>query len=118
MQDQSEIVNDIIYTFLQNGKEGKKALMEWFLNTVTDEEAKMQVSALPYKRIDTRKAHRNGTRNRTLRAAEGELNLKKPQIREFPFESKVFERYSRVEKAIESVMLESYCYGFTFIQTV
>ena len=46
-----------------------------------------------------------------LRPLKGELELKKPQIREFPFETKVFERYSRVEKALDSVILESYIQG-------
>ncbi len=37
--------------------------------------------------------------------------MKKPQIREFLFETKLFEKYSRVEKALDSVILESYIQG-------
>jgi putative transposase len=54
---------------------------------------------------------KNGSRTRTLKTVDGKLELKKPQIREFPFETHVFERYSRVEKALDSVMLESYIQG-------
>ena len=111
MQDQMEIVKEVISTFLEDRKEGKKQLVEWFLNTVMEEEARIQTAADPYERSDERKAHRNGTRRRKLNTTEGTVELNKPQIREFPFETKVFDRYSRVEKALDSVMLESYING-------
>jgi transposase-like protein len=46
-----------------------------------------------------------------LKTLEGNLELNKPQIREFLFKTNVFERYSRVEKALDSVILESYIQG-------
>ena len=85
--------------------------MEWFLDTVMEEEARIQVSSLPYERTEERKGYRNGSRERTLKTTDGKLELKKPQIREFPFETKVFEKYSRVEKTLNSVILESYIHG-------
>ena len=48
---------------------------------------------------------------RKLNTTEGTIELNKPQIREFPFENRVFDPYSRVEKALDSVMLESYLNG-------
>ena len=111
MQGQLEVMKGIISSFLQDSKDGKKKLLEWFLNNVMEEEARIQVSSLPYERSEERKGYRNGTRSRKLKTTEGELELKKPQIREFPFETKVFERYSRVEKALDSVILESYIQG-------
>jgi putative transposase len=41
--------------------------VEWFLNSVMEEEARIQISADPYKRTADRKAHRNGTGKRTLK---------------------------------------------------
>ena len=76
-----------------------------------EEEARIQVSSLPYERTEERKGHRNGSRTRKLKTVDGALELNKPQIREFPFETKVFDRYSRVEKALDSVILESYIQG-------
>ena len=111
MQGQLEVMKGIISSFLQDSKDGKKKLLEWFLNNVMEEEARIQVSSLPYERSEERKGYRNGSRSRKLKTTEGELELKKPQIREFPFETKVFERYSRVEKAPDSVILESYIQG-------
>lgn len=111
MQDQLEVMKEIISSFLQDSRDGKKKLVEWFLNSVMEEEARMQLSSLRYERSEERKGYRNGSRKRTLKTSDGKLELKKPQIREFPFETKVFERYSRVEKALNSVILESYIQG-------
>jgi hypothetical protein len=41
MQDQLDIVKDIISSFLKDSKEGKKDLVEWFLNSVMEEEARI-----------------------------------------------------------------------------
>ena len=111
MQDQLNIVEGLISTFLKDNKEGKKRLVEWFLNTVMDQEAIDQIRAERYERSDTRRAHRNGYRKRSLKTSDGDLILEKPQIREFPFETHVLDRYSRVERAIESAILESYIQG-------
>jgi len=39
------------------------------------------------------------------------LELLKPQLREFPFQTQVFERYARVEKALRNAVVESYIQG-------
>ena len=108
MQDQLDVVKEVISIFLKDRKEGKRQLIEWFLNDVMDEEARVQLASMPYERTEERKGHRNGSRTRRLKTVDGELELKKPQIREFPFRTAVFDRYSRVEKALDSVILESY----------
>ena len=106
-----EMVKEVISTFLKDRKERKKQLVEWFLNNVMEGEARIQVSVQPYERADKRKANRNGFRKRILNTTEGTLKLNKPQIREFSFETKVFEKYSRGKKALDSVMLEFYLHG-------
>ena len=100
MQDQLDVVKEVISSFLLDSKEGKKRLIEWFLNSVMEEEARVQLSSMPYERTEEREGHRNGTRTRKLKTVDGALELKKPQIREFPFETKVFEKYSKVEKSV------------------
>ncbi|AKB36741.1 Mobile element protein [Methanosarcina siciliae C2J] len=52
-----------------------------------------------------------GSPPRSLLTKYGELELLKPQFREFPFETQVFEKYSRVETAILSAVAESYLQG-------
>ena len=102
MRNQLDVMKEIISCFLLDSKEGKKKLMEWFLNTVMEEEARIQISSLPHERSEERKGYRNGSRNRSLKTTDGKLELKKPQIREFSFSTHVFEGYSRVEKAPDS----------------
>ncbi len=63
MQDQLDIVKEVISTYLKHNNEGNIQLVEWFLNSVMEEEARIQVSADRYERTDGRRAHRNGYRN-------------------------------------------------------
>jgi putative transposase len=88
-----------------------KKLLTWFLNLVMQFESMEQINAEPYERVESRKAHRNGYKDRSLKTRLGELKLKKPQFREISFETKVFDRYSRVEKALINAVIESYLQG-------
>jgi putative transposase len=90
-----------------------KKLLTWFLNLVMQLEAIQQSDAEPYQRIDSRKAHRNGYKERSLKTRVGEIRLMKPQFREISLETKVFDRYSRVEKALINAVLESYLQGIS-----
>ena len=108
MQYQSIVMEEVISIFLKDRKEGKKQLIEWFLYKVIEEEARVQFSSMPYEKPQKTKGHMNGSRTRKLKTVKGTLEQKKPHIREFPFETRVFERYSRVEKALDSVILESF----------
>jgi putative transposase len=100
-----------IINYLVDPNSGLKQVITEFLNAVMQYEAYQQSGALQYERSPQRKAHRNGTRSRTLKSRVGEIILEKPQFREFPFESKVFERYSRVEQALLMAIAESYIQG-------
>ena len=99
---------NIIHQFLQGNEDGMKQILTWFLNTIMEYEAKIQAGASYYERISSRKAHRNGYRKRSLKTKYGTLELFKPQLREFQFTTQVFDRYSRVEKALRNAVLESY----------
>ncbi|AKB38779.1 Mobile element protein [Methanosarcina siciliae C2J] len=101
----------LIKDYLVDQEDGIRHLITWFLNLVMEEEALLQSGAKRYERTDSRKASRNGYKPRTLLTRYGELELLKPQFREFPFETQIFEKYSRVEKAILSAVAESYLQG-------
>jgi transposase-like protein len=81
MQDQVNVLEELIRTFVNDNMEGKRRLVEWFLNNVMDLEAKDQVLAARYGRSGNQKAHMNGYRKRTIKTSEGDLVLSKPQIR-------------------------------------
>lgn len=106
MQSLEPVIN-----YLVDPNSGLKQVMTEFLNAVMLFEAYLQSGAHPYERTHQRKAHRNGTRPRTLKTRIGEITLDKPQFREFPFESSVFERYCRVEQALLMIIAESYIQG-------
>ena len=104
-------LRDIVLNYLTDNEKGMQQLVTWFLNDVMNEEVAQQAGVPRYARSSTRRAHRNGYRSRTLKTRYGELHLQKPQLRESPFKTKVFERYSRTEKALVNAIVESYLQG-------
>jgi len=88
-----------------------KKLLPWFLNLVMQLEAIQQAGAEPYQRNEERTAHRNGYKKRSLKTHVGEISLDKPQFREISFKSCVFDKYSRVERALVNAIAESYLQG-------
>lgn len=97
--------------YIIDQNDGLKKLLTWFLNLVMQLEAVQQSGSELYQRTGSRKAHRNGYKKRTLKTRVGEITLDKPQFREIPFESGVFDKYSRVEKALVNAIAESYLQG-------
>ena len=102
---------ELIKLFIEDRIEGKKEFITWFLNKVMDEEAIEQLKAERYERNDNRAGYRNGYKKRRLKTVDGELILDKPDIRSGSFTTTVFDKYSTVEKALESVIVESYING-------
>lgn len=104
-------LSDIVLNYLTDNEKGMQQLITWFLNDVMNEEVAQQAGVPRYARSSSRRAHRNGYRPRSLKTRFGDLNLQKPQLREIPFETKVFDRYSRTEKALVNAIIESYLQG-------
>jgi putative transposase len=104
-------ISDFAADYLVDKKEGMRHLTASLLNEVMQLEALRQIQAQPYERNGKRRAHRNGTRNRNLKTIHGEVTLKKPQFREFPFRTEVFARYSRVEESVRVTVAESFLQG-------
>jgi len=104
-------ISDFAEDYLVDQKEGMRKLTASLLNEVMQLEAEKQIQARPYERTGKRRAHRNGTRPRSLKTIHGEVELDKPQFREFPFKTSVFERYSRVEESVRVAVAESYLEG-------
>lgn len=100
-----------IEKYVTDNEVGMRSLVEWFLNNVMREEADVQCGCQPYERTSERLLHRNGTKPRSLTTRMGVLHLDKPQFREEPFETCVFDRYARVEQAVLNMVVESYLQG-------
>lgn len=104
-------LRDIVLNYLTDNEKGIQQLITWFLNDVMNEEVAQQAGVPRHARSSSRRAYRNGYRSRSLKTRFGDLILQKPQLREIPFETKIFERYSRTEKALVNAIIESYLQG-------
>ena len=99
---------------LQGGFGGEDFLRELVQRTVQQVlEAEMTsfLGAGTYERNGTRRGWRNGYKPRTLKTRVGELELLVPKDRDGEFQTELFERYQRSEKALVLAMLEMYVGG-------
>ncbi len=111
MDTKPHVLLEFVEKYITDNEDGLRSFQEWFLNTVMREEADRQAGCLPYERTEDRRVHRNGTKPRTLTTRMGVLHLDKPQFREEPFETCVFDKYARVEQAVLNMVVESYLQG-------
>lgn len=99
---------------LQGGFGGEDFLRELVQRTVQQVlEAEMTsfLGAGSYERNGERRGWRNGYKPRTLKTRVGELELMVPKDRDGEFQTELFERYQRSEKALVLAMLEMYVGG-------
>jgi transposase-like protein len=105
------IESELAEYYLVDPDEAMKRIITQFLNQVMQHEAIQQIRAGRYERTDNRMAHRNGIKKRPLNTKYGRITIDKPQFREYPFETQVIARYSRIEKALKNAIVESYLQG-------
>jgi transposase-like protein len=105
-------LNELMPLLLGGEKqEGFRKIGEKLLNTILEKEFETFIGAQKYERNEERKDYRNGYKERTLKTTLGELNLLRPYARHGKFETKLFENYSRIDKALVSLIVESYLKG-------
>ena len=102
---------ELAHDYLSDPSGALQTLLATFLNMVMLCEAEIQAGAGYYERSEHRTATRNGYTERGLKTRFGDIRLLKPEFRENPFQTIVFERYSRVERALILVITESYVKG-------
>jgi len=71
------------------------------------------IGAGKHKRGVERVDYRNGHKERRLKTTLGELNLLPPYARSGKFKTKLFENYARIDKALASIIVESYLKGIS-----
>jgi len=104
-------ISNFVKEYLVDQEDGLREFLTFFLNSVMLFEATQQAGATWYERTGTRTARRNGTKKRSLLSLHGRLALDKPEFRDKPFKTVVFEKYSRIEKSLINAILESYVQG-------
>ena len=92
---------EILQEAIEEDGDFMKDLLSFMLQQLLEHERDKQIGVDKYERDENeRKGSRNGYKGRALNTRLGKVNLRKPQIREFPFRTKVFDNYQRSEKAL------------------
>jgi len=106
-------LEEFVPLLLSNKQEGFRLIGERFLNAVMEKEFEEFIGAGKHERSKERMDYRNGHKERQLKTTLGELNLLRPYARSGRFETKLFENYSRIDKALASIIVEGYLKGIS-----
>ena len=91
--------------------DGFRRLLERVVQQVLHAEISEFIGAAPHQRTDARRGYRNGYVHRGLTTRVGRLELRVPRDREGRFQSELFERYQRSEKALLLAVAQMYVEG-------
>jgi len=108
------LTNDTINTLLQNGIfEGIPLIAEMLANAAMILERTHHLGVGAYERGEARDGQSNGFKQRGLQTTFGKLSLNVPQVRgsSEPFQSSLFEKGSRTDRALKVAIAEMYLQG-------
>lgn len=88
-----------------------RAMLEFIAQNALEFEMTEHLGAGPYERTEERSGYRNGYKPRILITTVGDLHLLVPQDRDGTFQTSLFERYQRSDKALVLAMMEMYVNG-------
>jgi putative transposase len=95
----------------EEGDDGIRRLLETVVQRVLGEEFTAFLRAESYERTAGRRGYRNGYKPRQFKTRVGTLELLVPKDREGRFQTELFERYQRSEKALLLAVAEMYVRG-------
>lgn len=96
---------------LLHGDRGMAALLEPILNQILQAEMTDHLGAEPGERTDERQGYRNGSYQRQLTTRVGRLELEVPRDRDGTFQTELFQRYQRSEKALVLALMQMVVQG-------
>ena len=106
-QPNSKSIKAILQEELDKDGDFLKEMVKNIMQQIMEEERDQQVGVLSHERDNIKiKANRNGYKSRSFNTRVGNLLLFKPQIREFAFQTQLFENYQRSEKALLSAICQ------------
>ena len=88
-----------------------KKMLQGTIQDILKEEMKSFLKAEVYERSETRKGYRNGYKPRMLKTRVGTIELMVPKDRDGLFQTELFDRYQRSEKALFLSIAEMYVNG-------
>ena len=99
---------EILQTCSGEGTDPLGGLLRHTIQQLLEEEMTAFLNAAPYTRTDERQGYRNGYKPRILKTRVGRLELMMPKDREGRFQTELFEKYQRSEKALMLAIAEMY----------
>lgn len=105
-----EIDDEKIQQLLQ-GDGGMAVLLEPILNQILQAEMTEHLKAEPGEQTDDRRGYRNGGYERQLTTRVGTIELEVPRDREGTFQTALFQRYQRSEKALVLTLMQMVVQG-------
>ncbi|WP_240328160.1 IS256 family transposase [Salinibacter ruber] len=90
---------------------GMAALLEPILNQILQAEMTEHLRAEPGEQTDDRRGYRNGGYERRLTTRVGTIELEVPRDREGTFQTALFQRYQRSEKALVLTLMQMVVQG-------
>jgi len=88
-----------------------RRLLGGMLQAVVDVEATAHIGALPHERTDARTTQRNGTRDKVVTTAAGDLTVKIPKVRTGSFFPALLAPRRRIDVALHAVVMQAYVEG-------
>jgi len=88
------------------GDKGAEVLLEKVMNEILQAEMTEHLGAGPGEQTNDRRGYRNGSYERQLTTRVGSLNLEVPRDRDGTFQTDLFERYQRSEKALVTTLMQ------------
>ncbi len=110
-QEKNNLKVDPVQVALLNDRDFLRTIVEDFCQRLLGEEMKQHLQAHLYERTEKRRGYRNGHKPRRLKTRVGTLELLIPQDREGVFQTELFSRYQRSEKALVASLMQMYIEG-------
>ena len=93
------------------GDRGAEVLLQTVMNEILQAEMTEHLRAEPGEQTDRRRGYRNGSYKRGLTTRVGTLTLEVPRDRDGTFQTQLFERYQRSEKALVLALMQMVVQG-------
>jgi len=104
-------MREIYQAVKEMGGDGFREMLRVTLQGLMEEELTALLGAEVYERTEGRGGYRNGYKPRVLNTRVGRMELQVPKDREGRFQTEIFDRYQRSEKALTLAIAEAYVQG-------
>jgi putative transposase len=108
---QNSRLTDVLQASSGVGSDPMRDLFRHTIQQLLEEEMTAFLNAEPYTRTEERQGYRNGYKPRILNTRVGRIDLMVPKDREGRFQTELFEKYQRSEKALMLAIVEMYVQG-------